>query len=61
MNSVEHATKPLLTPEFSRRAARAWVRAADAALIDADELVWLLAHLEPDRLGAARPGTSPRR
>jgi hypothetical protein len=48
MDSVQHATKPLITREFSRRAACAWVRAADAGVIDADELVWLLSHLPGD-------------
>ncbi|MBE1496137.1 hypothetical protein H4696_003237 [Amycolatopsis lexingtonensis] len=51
MTSVQHTTKPLLTREFTRRAAGAWVRAADAGIIDAAELVWLLEHLpaEPAR------------
>ncbi|WP_410625818.1 hypothetical protein [Amycolatopsis sp. cmx-8-4] len=51
MNSVQHATRPLLTREFTRRAAGAWIRAADAGLIDAAELVWLLSHLPGDPAG----------
>jgi hypothetical protein len=61
MKSVEHAAKPLLTPEFTERAARAWIRAADAALIDADELAWLLKHLELGRFWAVRGGATLRR
>ncbi|MBE1468268.1 hypothetical protein [Kibdelosporangium phytohabitans] len=40
-----------LTPsaEFARRAATVWIRAADAGIIDADELSWLLRHLPPSR------------
>ncbi|MEA5365358.1 hypothetical protein VA596_37920 [Amycolatopsis sp., V23-08] len=49
MAGVQHATKPLLTPEFTRRAACAWIRAADAGLIDAAELTWLLSHLPGDQ------------
>ncbi|WIX84571.1 hypothetical protein [Amycolatopsis sp. DG1A-15b] len=51
MTSVQNTTKPLITREFSRRAADAWIRAADAGIIDAAELVWLLEHLpaEPAR------------
>ncbi|MEU7785547.1 MULTISPECIES: hypothetical protein [unclassified Amycolatopsis] len=52
MTSVQHTTKALLTREFTRRAADAWVRAADAGIIDAAELVWLLEHLPAD---SARP------
>jgi hypothetical protein len=49
MDTAQNATKPLpAAPEFIRRAATAWIRAADAGLIDADELTWLLAHLPPD-------------
>jgi hypothetical protein len=48
MAGVQHATRPLLTGEFTRRAACAWIRAADAGLIDATELVWLLSHLPED-------------
>jgi hypothetical protein len=48
MAGVQHATRPLLTREFTRRAAAAWIRAADAGLIDATELVWLLRHLPGD-------------
>ncbi|MDT7796750.1 MAG: hypothetical protein QOI78_183 [Actinomycetota bacterium] len=53
MAGVQHATRPLLTPEFTRRAACAWIRAADAGLIDAAELAWLLSHLpgDPPRTG----------
>ncbi|WP_328450229.1 MULTISPECIES: hypothetical protein [unclassified Amycolatopsis] len=59
MNSVQHATRPVVTREFTRRAAGAWIRAADAGLIDAAELVWLLSHLpgEPsDRTGVEANG-----
>jgi hypothetical protein len=52
MTSVQHTTKPPMTREFIRRAADAWVRAADAGIIDAAELVWLLNHLPAD---SARP------
>jgi len=54
MAGVQHATRPLLTREFTRRAAEAWIRAADAGVIDATELVWLLSHLpgDPPRSGA---------
>ncbi|VVJ21787.1 Uncharacterised protein [Amycolatopsis camponoti] len=52
MTSVQPATHPLLTREFTRRAADAWVRAADAGVIDAAELVWLLNHLAAE---SARP------
>lgn len=31
--------------EFEQRAATAWIRAADAGMIDADELAWLLGKL----------------
>jgi hypothetical protein len=53
MAGAQHATRPLLTREFTRRAAGAWIRAADAGLIDAAELVWLLSHLpkDPPRTG----------
>jgi hypothetical protein len=60
MNSVQHATKPLhAAPEFTRRAAIAWIRAADAGLIDAGELTWLLAHLpsNPQRSVELTPET----
>jgi hypothetical protein len=53
MNSVQHATSPVLTREFTRRAAGAWIRAADAGLIDATELTWLLSHLTGDPCGRA--------
>ncbi|MEU4519062.1 hypothetical protein AB0F52_10150 [Amycolatopsis sp. NPDC024027] len=52
MTSVQDTKKPLITHEFIRRAADAWVRAADAGIIDAAELVWLLEHLPAD---SARP------
>ncbi|WP_410644316.1 hypothetical protein [Amycolatopsis sp. lyj-346] len=52
MTSVQPAIEPLITREFTRRAADAWVRAADAGIIDAAELVWLLNHLSAD---SARP------
>jgi hypothetical protein len=48
MDAAQNATKPLPAPEFIRRAATAWIRAADAGLIDAGELTWLLAHLPSD-------------
>ena len=51
MTSVQDTTKPLITHEFIRRAADAWVRAADAGIIDAAELVWLLEHLPADQRG----------
>ncbi|WP_326943804.1 hypothetical protein OG439_28075 [Amycolatopsis sp. NBC_01307] len=59
MNSVQHATSPVFTREFTRRAAGAWIRAADAGLIDAAELTWLLGHLTGDpcaRTGAEVDG-----
>jgi len=34
------------TQEFTSRAAAAWIRAADAGVIDADELIYLLDHLD---------------
>jgi hypothetical protein len=40
-------TRPLVDREFTERAASAWIRAADAGVIDAGELAWLLAHLDP--------------
>lgn len=46
-----HSTKSAITTrEFEQRAATAWIRAADAGLIDAAELAWLLTNLpsEPD-------------
>lgn len=52
MTSVQPAIEPHITREFIRRAADAWVRAADAGIIDAAELVWLLNHLPAD---SARP------
>ncbi|SEO44774.1 hypothetical protein [Amycolatopsis saalfeldensis] len=42
----EHDTKPAVDREFTERAASAWIRAADAGVIDAGELAWLLAHLD---------------
>lgn len=49
MDSVQYATEPVgAAPEFVQRAATAWIRAADAGLIDAGELAWLLAHLPAD-------------
>jgi hypothetical protein len=45
MDTVARSKKQPATPEFTRRAAVAWIRAADAGVIDADELTWLLAHL----------------
>ena len=49
MDTAQNTANSLPTaPEFIRRAATAWIRAADAGLIDAGELTWLLAHLPPD-------------
>jgi hypothetical protein len=49
METAQNATKVRpAKPEFTRRAATAWIRAADAGLIDAGELTWLLAHLPAD-------------
>jgi hypothetical protein len=42
----KHDTRPLVDREFTERAAIAWIRAADAGVIDAGELAWLLAHLD---------------
>jgi hypothetical protein len=63
MSTVEDATKPSARREFTQRAARAWIRAADAGVIDADELTWLLAHLPPAKLGPAPadPGAGANR
>ena len=61
MNGAQHTSKPPpATPEFTRRAAIAWIRAADAGLIDAGELDWLLAHLpsDPHQVREATPETS---
>ncbi|MCU1681856.1 MAG: hypothetical protein JWQ81_2595 [Amycolatopsis sp.] len=52
-------TKQLAT-EFDRRAAVAWIRAADAGLIDADELVYLLTGADPARLDTADSGRARR-
>ncbi|WP_328603598.1 hypothetical protein OG943_26340 [Amycolatopsis sp. NBC_00345] len=41
----KHDTRPPVDREFIERAASAWIRAADAGVIDARELAWLLAHL----------------
>ncbi|HEY3712051.1 MAG TPA: hypothetical protein VGL64_21930 [Amycolatopsis sp.] len=43
---TKHDTKPLVDREFAERAASAWIRAADAGVIDAGELAWLLARLD---------------
>ncbi|MFC0112019.1 hypothetical protein [Kibdelosporangium aridum] len=57
MDSVRHTMKPLgAAPEFIRRAAIAWIRAADAGLIDAGELTWLLAHLPAEPQATAETG-----
>jgi len=53
MGTVEHQEKLSVTAEFAQRAAYAWVRAADAGVIGAAELSWLLAHLPP---GSNTPG-----
>jgi hypothetical protein len=54
---VDHESVRSGEPEFARRAAYAWIRAADAGLIDADELAWLLDHL-PSSAFAAQPRIS---
>lgn len=41
----KHDTMPPVDREFAKRAASAWIRAADAGVIDARELAWLLARL----------------
>lgn len=56
MSIVEHTSKLPAEPEFARRAAKAWVRAADAGLIDAGELVWLLSHLPSSTLLPTQTG-----
>jgi hypothetical protein len=57
MIGIRHATRsPLAAPGFARRAAVAWIRAADAGLIDAGELTWLLAHLPPEPPRSVRAG-----
>jgi hypothetical protein len=43
--SVQRTATPTDTTEFAQRAAAAWIRAADAGVIDADELGYLLSHL----------------
>ncbi|MET0132474.1 MAG: hypothetical protein ABW215_02665 [Kibdelosporangium sp.] len=59
MDSVTDTTPLPTSPQFVRRAAVAWIRAADAGVIDAEELAWLLAHL-PSATGASLPtSTSP--
>lgn len=40
-----HADRGSKENEFGQRAAVAWIRAADAGLIDAGELRWLLGKL----------------
>jgi hypothetical protein len=40
-----HAYRGSRAREFEQRAAAAWIRAADAGVIDADELGWLLDRL----------------
>ncbi|MGH9062004.1 MAG: hypothetical protein ACRDZY_21190 [Acidimicrobiales bacterium] len=45
----KHDTRPPVDREFTERAASAWIRAADAGVIDARELAWLLAHLDTGR------------
>lgn len=47
MDTISRSETLFTNPEFSRRAAVAWIKAADAGIIDADELTWLLAHLPP--------------
>jgi hypothetical protein len=48
MDTVARSETLPASPEFSRRAAIAWIRAADAGVIGADELTWLLAQLPPE-------------
>jgi len=55
MSAFERTLKLSTEPEFARRAASAWVRAADAGVINAEELVWLLAHLPSSPGGHVRP------
>ncbi len=52
MDTVEHARAPRDEPDFARRAAYAWIRAADAGVIDAGELSWLLEHLPQTAVAA---------
>jgi hypothetical protein len=47
---------PQVVTEFDRRAAVAWIRAADAGLIDADELAYLLTRACPELLGTTGNG-----
>jgi hypothetical protein len=54
---AQSATLPA-SPEFARRAAIAWIRAADAGTIDADELTWLLAHLPPETTRETQASTA---
>ena len=51
------AHRGLGVSEFERRAATAWIRAADAGVIDAGELGWLLdtLHEQCHTEGAHRP------
>lgn len=51
-------TEPQVTTEFDRRAAVAWIRAADAGLIDAEELAYLLMRMaeQPTRGGRGSRG-----
>jgi hypothetical protein len=52
---VQSITSPFVVSEFCRRAAEAFVRAADAGLIDACELEYLL-----DQLTRGLPTGVPR-
>ncbi len=52
------ARSPIATEDFVRRAAIVWIRAADAGLVDAGELAWLLDHL-PDAPESARAAAEP--
>lgn len=49
-----HALRGSKENEFGQRAAVAWIRAADAGLIDASELGWLMDKLR--ELQAPNPG-----
>lgn len=49
MTAIDHIAAPP-DPLFLERAATTFVKAADAGLIDADELIWLLSRLRPAAL-----------
>ncbi|GAA3546871.1 hypothetical protein GCM10022222_33110 [Amycolatopsis ultiminotia] len=45
MAEARRNSEPPDTPLFLERAANTFVKAADAGLLDAEELLWLLNHL----------------